>query len=144
MDLIRLICISSATTIPTDRELKELLDGAKVRNKKRGVTGFLVYKNGTYLQVLEGERETVENLFNIISQDSRTAGIVKLKDESITQREFAHWHMGFKNLDGANKKDSPAYVDILDDGLDIKNINAIEGRALSLLLNFAKKEYISQ
>lgn len=144
MSLIRLICISSATEKPTTEELEDLLAGARVRNKKREVTGFLVYKNSTYLQVLEGEKEKVEELFNKIKKDSRTDGIVRLKEELITQRDFSQWHMGFKNLESYSKKDQPAYVEILDDGLDMNNIKALEGKALKLLLNFAKKEYRHQ
>ncbi len=140
MNLIRLICISSATTKPTAADLEELLQGARIRNKKRGITGFLVYKNGMYLQVLEGEKSQVEELFGKIKKDSRTNAIVRLREEKISERQFACWHMGFKNLDGSDRKDFPAYVEILDDGLDIKNIQALEGKALSLLVNFSRKD----
>lgn len=139
MNLIRLICLSSATTIPTNSDLEELLRGARERNKKRGITGFLVYKNGMYLQVLEGPKDKVEELFNKIENDSRTTSVVKLKETTISQRDFPQWYMGFKNLDGEDRQDLPAYVEILDDGLDIKNLKLLEGRALSLLLNFSKK-----
>lgn len=140
MNLIRLICISSATTKPTVANLEELLQGARIRNKRRGITGFLVYKNGMYLQVLEGERPQVEALFDKINKDSRTDAVVKLKEEKISERQFARWHMGFKNLDGSDRKDLPAYVEILNDGLDLKNIQALEGKALNLLVNFSRKE----
>jgi hypothetical protein len=142
MNLIRLIYISAAVAKPTEQELKSLLIGARERNAKREITGFLIYRNCTYLQVLEGEKEQVLNLFTKIKSDPRNHSTVKLVEEPIEKRDFSQWYMGFENLDTYEQEQLPAYVQILDGNLDETKIQAVKGRSLKLLLKFAQQETI--
>jgi hypothetical protein len=142
MDLIRLIYISAATEKPTEEDLKSLLIGARERNAQRGITGFLIYRNCTYLQVLEGEKEPVHYLFNKIKADPRNNGTVKLVEQPIEKRDFSQWYMGFENLDAYSVEELPAYIQILDGRLDESKIHAVKGRSLNLLLKFARQESI--
>jgi len=44
-------------------ELESIAQTSRVRNLARGVTGILLCKEGSVLQVLEGEKEIVKSLF---------------------------------------------------------------------------------
>ncbi len=139
MGLIRLIYISAATYPPTDQELKNLLMGARERNKHNQITGLLIYKNRTFMQVLEGEQQQVHELFDKIKKDPRNNGMVKLIEQPILKRDFAQWYMGFENLEHYNPEQLPAYVEILDNQLDESKIEAVKGKSLNLLLSFIKQ-----
>ena len=81
-------------------DLVELLAVARSANSERGVTGLLLYREGCFYQVLEGNEFAVNKTFNEIERDTRHHSVrVLFKGES-ESREFAEWQMGFLNLDG--------------------------------------------
>lgn len=86
----------SASTVDFDEEaLLELLRVARVNNAKVGVTGMLLYAEGSFMQVLEGEREVVESLFNKIERDARHFETRVLLKVEVEERSFGDWSMGF-------------------------------------------------
>ena len=44
-------------------ELHSMLDSFRIRNEKRNITGELLYSQGLFFQVLEGDREQLEDLY---------------------------------------------------------------------------------
>ena len=60
--MFHLVYASSALQPFTKPELQALLEQARQKNAKLGVTGMLLYKDGNFMQVLEGEKETVRKL----------------------------------------------------------------------------------
>ncbi len=142
MGLIRIIYISAATSNLSDRELKTLLTDARERNKRRNITGLLIYKNRTFMQVLEGEESVVHELFEKIKRDPRNNAMVKLVEEPIVKRDFANWYMGFENLEHYSQQALPAYVEIFDNQLNDEKIDAVRGKSLKLLLGFIKQSNV--
>ena len=61
-----LIYMSSATQLMSNEELLELLKTCRENNEKKNLTGMLLYGEGAFVQVLEGEEETVEATYDII------------------------------------------------------------------------------
>lgn len=59
-DEIMLIYGSSSTDRFSEADLVPLLQQAREKNQRLNVTGMLLYRDGNFLQVLEGERETVD------------------------------------------------------------------------------------
>ena len=55
--MICLIYASSATKAMSQDELKALLAKARTNNQRDNITGMLLYNDGNFLQVLEGEAE---------------------------------------------------------------------------------------
>ena len=137
--MIHLIYISSATSWPSENDLKELLEQSRVRNLKQNITGMLVYNNATYMQVLEGSKKDVHDIYDSILKDPRNNGQFKLVEEEISQRDFPNWSMGFQNLESCSPEELPGFQDIfggkLDKELAVKN----PSKALALLMGFAKK-----
>lgn len=75
-----------------------ILITSRRNNDAVGVTGLL-YTDGTrFLQVLEGERPTVDATFDRIKADFRHQAIVILSDREVTRREFGNWAMAHRLL----------------------------------------------
>jgi hypothetical protein len=56
------------------------------------------------LQLLEGDKNKVENLFNIISKDSRHREVTLIFEENINERIFPSWSMAFHEFDDNNEE----------------------------------------
>ncbi len=82
-----------------DDDLLQLLKAARARNDAHGVTGMLVFAAGSFLQLIEGEDEAVEVIWDRIRMDPRHTGLRVLKDGPARERLFAEWSMGFEHPD---------------------------------------------
>lgn len=96
--MIRLVYASHATVPFTDADLDALLETCRRHNVAHGVTGMLLYRDGDFLQALEGEEDAVRETFARITRDRRHAGTVVLDQSPIHEREFGSWAMGFRRL----------------------------------------------
>ena len=93
----------SRTTEPMDGEqLLQLLLQCRTNNRASDITGMLLYGNGTFLQVLEGEDEVVDKLAETISKDPRHADVEFLSRREIEHRDYADWGMGFRRMTDEN------------------------------------------
>jgi len=80
-------------------ELDTIAESSRVRNMAKGLTGILLCKEGSVLQVLEGEEVIVKNLYQKISQDPRVTNPLVLIQRRSDKREFPRWSMGYRNAD---------------------------------------------
>ena len=71
-------------------------------NPKHGITGMLCFANDIFVQVIEGGRDEVCELFNTIAQDARHRDVRLLLYEEIPQRRFGNWTMGRVDLTNIN------------------------------------------
>jgi hypothetical protein len=78
---------------PVDAE--EVLSQARAFNASRGVTGLLVHAAGSFLQVLEGERDDVEAVFARVVASSRHEEVLRTPPVAVPARVFPEWSMGF-------------------------------------------------
>jgi hypothetical protein len=93
--MLQLVYASSAICPFSATDLTLILHRSRPRNELYGVTGMLLYHSGSFLQVLEGPQEGVDNVYRHILRDRRhTAATVLLRQE-ISRREFEGWSMGF-------------------------------------------------
>ena len=65
-------------------------------NDAAGVTGLLYTDGVRFLQVLEGDRATVDRTFDRIRADPRHHAVVVLSDREVTEREFGNWAMAHR------------------------------------------------
>jgi hypothetical protein len=94
---------ASRAAASVDHEaLLAILKKSKLNNTSSGVTGLLCYSGGIFLQVLEGGRAAVSQLYNRIASDPRHTDVVLLSYEEIGERCFAGWSMGQVNLSRLN------------------------------------------
>jgi Sensors of blue-light using FAD len=87
----------AAEPMPADK-LLALLQQCLANNVSSGVTGMLVYGNGTFLQALEGDDKAVDDLVEKISNDPRHSHIQLLHRKPIEERQYSDWTMGFKRI----------------------------------------------
>ncbi len=98
--MFQIIYSSAATVDFPAADLRALLAVARQNNRSLDVTGMLVYQAGSFLQVLEGDRDTVLGLFEKIEKDPRHNDVRILLRAEIAAREFADWNMGFYDASG--------------------------------------------
>ena len=96
--LIQLIYCSVANHMFSNEELDGLLRIARKNNAKEDITGMLLYSEGSFFQVLEGEEEKIKHLFKTINKDKRHHSITIVIQESIAERSFADWTMGYVDI----------------------------------------------
>jgi hypothetical protein len=96
--LVRLMYASRAVPAVDQEELVAILKKSKVNNPRAGVTGVLCFSEGIFMQVLEGGRTAVNQLYNRIAADARHSDVVLLHYEEIAERRFAGWSMGQVNM----------------------------------------------
>ncbi len=135
--MIHLIYISSATRLPTENDLKQLLEQSRTRNLKQNITGLLLYNNATYMQVLEGSTTDVHEIYGSICNDPRNNGIVKLVEKEIAERDFPAWSMGFEDLANYLPEELPGFIDIFGGKISKELVLSNKSDALNLLFNFA-------
>lgn len=93
-----IIYISTAARDLSDEELLILLEQARRYNTARNITGVLLYGHRMVVQVLEGEQEVIEELYQRIARDERHLSVMKLADKPIQARSFSDWSMGYERL----------------------------------------------
>jgi len=111
--LLRLAYSSCATRAFDTSELVELLSGARENNDRLSVSGMLLYAAPTFLQVLEGDPEVVENLYDTIEADERHDSTRILLREEVDERDFADWSMGFVQADREMLQSIPGLSDFM-------------------------------
>jgi hypothetical protein len=63
------------------------LDLIENRNNNEGVNGLLIYSNGNFFEVIEGEKNKIMDLFEDIKQDLRYRNIMIIF-EKVAARPF--------------------------------------------------------
>jgi len=96
--LIQIVYISTATKALSRDDLRDLLRGSHERNNRAGITGLLLYKDGQFMQALEGEESTVMALYSKINRDPRHHHVITLLHEQIQERQFPESLMAFRDL----------------------------------------------
>lgn len=134
IELVQYIYASAAVRAFEAEELKALLARARAHNEANGLTGMLLYAEGSFFQVLEGPPEAVDSLYRRIELDPRHAAMTKLLREPIKERSFQDWTMGFYQ---ARRQDIARIVG-LNDFLRIAHASSDEqaDRARKLLAAF--------
>lgn len=101
--MISIVYVSESLTPLSQPELTALLAVSRRNNEARGLTGVLLYKDGQFMQALEGAPEAVRERLDVIAADPRHSGVRELLTEDIDERRFPDWSMGFRtaaDLDG--------------------------------------------
>lgn len=84
----------------TEAQLQALLEQARGFNGRHCLTGILLYSDGRFVQLLEGDEQPVRQLYARIQQDPRHTQVVTVSEGPGPGRRFADWSMGFGRLAG--------------------------------------------
>lgn len=136
--MFHIVYASSAVHPFTKPELQALLEQARPNNAKLGLTGMLLYKDGNFMQALEGEKEAVMKLVTTIERDPRHKGFLILLRGTSEERLFPDWTMGFRDLTDHNAAKAPGYTEFLNTPLTDAEFSRDPNRCMKMLLLFKK------
>jgi EAL domain-containing protein (putative c-di-GMP-specific phosphodiesterase class I) len=140
--LIHLIYSSAGTRPFQDEELVELLARSRAKNAGLGITGMLLYDNGSFFQILEGSPEAVDQLYQTIAQDERHTKAVVIIREPIPKRSFGEWTMGYSKVTAEELDEIVGLNDFFATGSSFTEVNS--GRAKKLLAAFREGRWRSK
>jgi EAL domain-containing protein (putative c-di-GMP-specific phosphodiesterase class I) len=80
-------------------ERAQLLTQANKANRIVGISGCLLYRDGCFMQMLEGTKEQLEVLLDRIRCDQRHHGLRIIAEGPIRRRIFSDWGMVWRDLD---------------------------------------------
>lgn len=99
--LIRLVYASRSVAAPSaphlglDPGVARILAKSRKNNARLGVVGGLLFGEGYFLQCLEGDVRTVQDLYSKIETDQRHRDVTVLLQSSIGARTFGAWSMKY-------------------------------------------------
>lgn len=125
MSLYRIVYHSKAALSMKDSEIFSIVSKAQVNNKNLGITGLLLYIEDSFFQLLEGDEQTVKELYYKIAQDERHENVRPVLQGKIDSRDFSSWNMGLK-------------IFTTQDIQDLKEIN--KNQEFDLLADLSEKQ----
>ncbi|MEU8895698.1 BLUF domain-containing protein [Nocardia sp. NPDC048505] len=101
---------STASFVLSEHEVETLLGRARARNAADDVTGLLVYlrygpARAGFVQVLEGERDAVEQTYARIQRDELHTDLTVSERAVTPRRRYAAWSMRFARLDESDLRE---------------------------------------
>jgi len=132
----RLIYLSSAWDQFQPEDLASLLAVARRNNIRDGLTGVLLFHDGSFMQVLEGDAEAVDRVFRRIRKDGRHNRILVLSQTEGVTRLFPGWAMALARPDALAMDDPEGVRPIHKVMEDLRNIEAQDPRVATLMRSF--------
>ena len=131
--MYRLIYLSTSKNL-NDSDLTNLLVKSQKSNRLNNISGILLHKNGEFIQVLEGEKKAVLDLFDIIEKDNRHKNVIAFDKKEIDERYFSGYFMAFDQQHFEKSNDFEALRDFNHD----KIIKSDKDAVLKFLKTFLK------
>ena len=82
----------------TSEDVRNIMEVSSKNNAQLGITGCLIYHNKFFLQILEGDKEVVLELFDKIKLDERNDQITLLSTDESQDRIFKEWSMAYYQI----------------------------------------------
>lgn len=110
--------VSSAARDLTETDINEILNGSEINNNRQDITGLLLYSEGNFFQVIEGDREIIHQLYSKILKDSRHFNVIKLFEKEIHKEAYDGYKSDFISEDArystSDFKYYQHYLEVLD------------------------------
>ena len=128
----------------TELELTDLLSPARERNQALGVSGMLLFHEGSFIQALEGDEEQVEKIYNKIGKDTRHTETRVLFRGDVDHRDFEGWSMGFYRSKQSSQKNLEGFHQFLSRGFRNNDDDVNSSLARKALLAFREGKWRQQ
>lgn len=89
----RLIYTSEAAEGLSGDDVFQIVETSARNNAIRDISGFLIFKDSRFFQLIEGESDALDGLLRTLEGDPRHHSIRMLKRTISDQREFGGWRM---------------------------------------------------
>lgn len=73
----------STCDLNSREEIEKLLEQTQISNLKKNISGILLFSEGNFFQVIEGEEDQIKSLFSAISSDERHHNLIKIFERPI-------------------------------------------------------------
>lgn len=120
-ELFQIIYVSAASPAFDESTLPELLHQARTNNEKLGITGMLLYHEGSFIQVMTGPEEAVMAVYRKVEKDPRHCDPSLLFKGHVEERSFEDWSMGFYQTSARTKTEMPGLNMVLSVGFSGKD-----------------------
>ena len=107
--VFQLTYYSTARSGISSKNIEDILITSRKHNGANDITGCLLYHNDEFLQILEGEENTIRKLFVKIQNDSRHESVLQLAENYTEHRLFTQWTMAYHNIS------SDSVISVTDD-----------------------------
>ncbi|WP_179339555.1 BLUF domain-containing protein [Winogradskyella ludwigii] len=87
---------------PKDIEL--MLIKAKRKNKKHKITGCIVYSGNKFIQMIQGPKQEITDLYKDIKADNRHFSVITLLEKASKEKIWSDWSMAMLNFSGGSKQ----------------------------------------
>lgn len=128
--MLRIIYLSSSVEYLNEKEIGSLLAKSRKKNIEKDITGVLLYIEGDILQVLEGPKVAMLDLFESIKTDPRHKGIITIINTEIKEKNFPKWNMAFCSTTYAKLRKTEgyenlekSYLTLISDSLTLSFLN---------------------
>ena len=135
--IFHLLYTSQSTSEISVPLMQTILKAARTHNEPDGITGFLVARDGYFLQLLEGDEDKVRACLKRIERDPRHAGLVVHGEVRSPQRLMPAWSMAHVEWE-KGMGSSESLVEIFELGRAGQVYNRIES-LLAVLKKFSKQ-----
>lgn len=86
------------------KAIELMLMKAKRKNKSLKITGCIVYANDKFIQLIEGSKDDVLDLYKDIKNDTRHCSVITLIETSSSEKLWKNWSMAMLNFSGSSKQ----------------------------------------
>lgn len=104
-NLACLVYVSTATHPFSAADMQQIIDVAEKNNKRDGITGMMLYADGSIIQAIEGPEEAVLDLWSRLGEDSRHRDQTMVTHYEIAKRQFPDWSMFCRRLSNPTADD---------------------------------------
>ncbi|WGD34845.1 BLUF domain-containing protein [Olleya sp. YS] len=109
------------------KDLENILESAIFTNSSRDITGCLIFHNKNFVQILEGKKKDVQDVYEKIKMDNRHSDVTLLWENKVDKRYFPEWNMAYHKPENENLKQ---YVN------NLMLLSALSDRSTGSLLSF--------
>ena len=102
--MYQLVYVSRANQDVNLELVNQIVKSAVKRNEEAGLSGFLLFNNKTFLQVLEGDRIALNQTFLRIARDPKHKDVELMLYRKISSRDFTEWGLGMASLTKVKKE----------------------------------------
>ena len=97
--LFRIVYVSTAQPGLGDSDIEDLLNVSQSNNDERFITGYLVHNGPSFMQLIEGPFNEIDEIYGRILRDKRHSGIIRIMAEWAENRVFPNWSMNYFRVD---------------------------------------------
>ena len=138
--IFQLVYVSSVGSEQSIVEVFAEIPGYRTKNVGLAITGMLLVKQGSFMQVLEGREAAVRSLYATIRADPRHEHVHTLATIEVPGRQFPDWSMGFADLDDGHASFALAERPLLDLPIHREPASWKASVAMSMLATFVRED----